>query len=95
MVGTLKKAKNNFLNYFSWSLVHGLVTKTTEKCEMTCSRIFWKDYCCATVKMAHVLDNGENFVQKEVQCLDRSIAGPDVAFTFEKKVGFTVICNKA
>ena len=33
MVGTLKTARNNFLNYFSWSLVHGLVTKTTEKCE--------------------------------------------------------------
>ena len=94
MAESLRKARNNFLNFYSWQLIHGLTTKTNAKCEQTCSQLFWKDYCCATVKMTHKLENGQNFFKTENMCLNREITR-NKPFTFEKKVGFTVECNQA
>lgn len=75
-------------------MVHGLMTKTTHVCERSCSKIFWKDYCCANVKMTHKLKDGKDFNRSDVMCLKRSISDEDVVFKFDK-IDFSVACNSS
>ena len=69
----LMKAKNKFYNYYSWSMIHGLTSKTVHSCEQTCSKLVWKNYCCANVGMTYTLASEKLFMRQDIECLRSDI----------------------
>ena len=93
-VGKLEVARIKFINYFTWDMVHGMVFKELNQCEKECSKLFWKNNCCAKVNMKGIdyQSGKEDTTRSDYYCLNQSQADGNYRMTFDD-VDVTIQCE--
>ena len=75
-------------------MVHGMVYKEIEECEKMCSKLFWKNNCCAKVSMSGIdYQSGKKDTSRnDYYCLNQAQADGNYRMTFDD-VDVTIQCE--